>query len=138
MLSVGKLSQEEFTELRLIAVKDPRVAEFMEWENSAEIRHIWYVMPADLYISEVPMYLPYGQFPSHESPRLKDQSRFKIIITRAEFGNSGPAEGLEILRNALNKTPLIEIWINRNTHTIEKVIEAPAEDLYFGMPVPVF
>lgn len=137
MLSVGQLDEEEFTELRLVAESDPRVVSFLNSVNTPNSRFIWYVMPSDLFISEIPMYLPDGKRPSHEAPHRKDQSRYKIIITKAEFGKREPADGLDIILKALHKTPLLEVWINRNTQTIEKILE-PSKDIYSGIPVPVF
>jgi protein-S-isoprenylcysteine O-methyltransferase Ste14 len=137
MLSVGNLDDEEFTELRQIAEANPDVASRLA-DASSEFRYIWYVMPADLFISEIPMHIPDGVFPSHESPGSKDQSRYKIIVTKAEFGAGEPANGLDILRRAIHKTPVLEVWIDRNNQSVEKILGPPSIDIYFGMPVPIF
>lgn len=138
MLSVGRLGEEDFTELRTAVETNSHVASFLQSVSNPNDRYIWYVMPVDLYISEVPMYIPEGQAPSHESPRSKDQSRYKIIITKAEFGSREPADGLDILLKAFHKNPILEVWINRHTQTVQKILNLPAEDIYKGIPVPVF
>jgi len=119
-------------------IANPDVTTRLASISSPGHRYIWYVMPSDLYISEVPMYIPDGAVPSHESPGSKDQSRYKIIITKAEFGAGEPADGLEILRRAIHKIPFLEVWIDRDTKSVEGILEPPSADIYFGMPVPIF
>jgi len=138
MLSVGKLGVEDFTELKQIADANPDVTSRLASDASPGYRYIWYLMPADLFVSEVPMYIPDGVVPSHESPGSKDQSSFKIMITKAVFGAGEPVNGLDILRSAIHKTPVLEVWIDRNSQSVEKILEPPSAEIYFGMPVPVF
>ncbi|MCW9711836.1 hypothetical protein LQ318_02865 [Aliifodinibius salicampi] len=95
-------------------------------------------MPASLFVSEVPMFILEGKVPTHEWPSSKDQSRYKIIFSLAHFGPDGKANGQEILLQAVNKTPVLEVWINRKSQRIEKIFNPPADKYYEGMPVPVF
>lgn len=137
-LSVGKLDDHEFRELVRIAKSNPQVAERLSMSESRDNRFINYMMPTDLFISEVPMYIPEGKTPSHRSPHLEDQSRYKIIYTTAEFGPSAPADEIDILKRAINKSPIIEVWIDRTAGQVEQLHSVQARDIYDGMPVPVF
>lgn len=84
------------------------------------------------------MYIPVGKTPSHRPPHHEDQSRYKIIYTTAEFGSSSPVDGIEILKRAINKSPILEVWVDRATGQVEQLHEVPARDIYDGMPVPIF
>lgn len=95
-------------------------------------------MPTSLFVSEVPMYIPEGKVPTHEWPSEKDQSHFKVIFSLAQFGPDGPFEGQYILYQAVNKTPVLEVWINRKFRSVEKIFNPPTDKYYEGMPVPVF
>lgn len=137
-LSVGELDDGEFRELARIAKSNPEVSATLSRFESPGVRFINYVMPTDLLISEVPMYIPEGRTPSHHPPHREDQSRYKIIFTTAEFGPSAPAEGVEILERAYNKTPILEVWIDRTAGRVERLHGVSIRDTYDGMPVPIF
>lgn len=137
-LSVGELDDREFRELVGIAKSNPEVSDALSRFDSPDSRFINYVMPTDLLISEVPMYIPEGRTPSHRPPHLEDQSRYKIIFTTAKFGPSDPADGIEILKRAIHKSPILEVWIDRTAGQVEQLRDVPADDIYDGMPVPIF
>ncbi|TVQ02627.1 MAG: isoprenylcysteine carboxylmethyltransferase family protein [Balneolaceae bacterium] len=137
-VSVGKLSDVEFLEFIEITQSDSEVTSRLSLHSTPDVRFINYVMPAGLLISEVPMYIPEGRTPSHESPRIHDQTRFKIIYTLADFGPREPANGTGILREAIHKTPILEVWIDRTSRQVERILDPPAVDIYDGIPVPVF
>ncbi len=84
------------------------------------------------------MHLPEGVTPGHGSPHKLDQERFKIIFTVAHFGPGQSADGRGILLRALHKSPVAEVWINRQTREVERVMEPPAQFFYEGIPVPLF
>ncbi len=136
-LSVGQFGEHEFYELNQIARSDPDVTAHLARYSEPGYRFINYVMPADLLISEVPMYIPEGRVPSHQSPGRQDQTRYKIIYTLADFGPGAATSDLEILRRAINKTPVLEVWIDRTSQKVEQILDPPARDFYDGMPVPV-
>ncbi|MDI6401770.1 isoprenylcysteine carboxylmethyltransferase family protein [Balneolaceae bacterium ANBcel3] len=137
-LSIGKFETNEFNELIDIIYADKEVSEILSRQKNPENRWINYVMPTDLLISEVPMEIPEGRVPSHRSPHKEDPSRYKIIFTIADFGASSPGNHLNILKRAVNKTPVLEVWIDRVQQNVEKWILPTEEEVYFGMPVPVF
>lgn len=137
-LSVGRFADEEFRELIDIVDNDADVDAILSAHRTTDNRFINYVMPTDLLISEVPMMIPEGRTPSHLPPHLEDQSRYKIIYTIADFGPADPAQNLEILKRAINKTAVLEVWIDRVNQKVENIIQPPQNDIYFGMPIPLF
>jgi len=133
-LSVGKLDRDSIAAL---AVNNPDVGYALSPYRTDENRFINYVMPVDLYISEVPMYIPEGVRTANHSPGRKDQSRYKIIFTLAHFSGGNTADGRDILRRAVNKSPLLEVWIDRPNQRILRVLNPPEAEFYDGIPVPV-
>lgn len=134
-LSVGRLDRDSIAAL---AVNNPDVGYALSPYQTEKNRFINYVMPVDLYISEVPMYIPEGVRTAHHSPGRKDQSRYKIIFTLAHFSGESTADGRDILRRAVNKSPLLEVWIDRPNQRILRVLNPPETEFYNGIPVPVF
>jgi len=137
-LSVGRLPPDTIAAFARVATADPEVQAALGAHSDPGARFINYVMPTDLLISEVPMHLPPGHRTGHQSPSRQEQSRYKIVFTRAHFGRAEPADGREILRRAVNKSPIIEVWIDRRAGRVERVLEPPTQEFYAGMPVPVF
>jgi hypothetical protein len=47
-------------------------------------------------------------------------------------------DGQAMLRRALGRTGVVEVWIDRETGRVEQVLPPPPEPPYRGLPVPVF
>lgn len=137
-LSLGQIDADEIAEIVHIVKSDSSVAASLVEFQDPDQRFINYVMPASLFVSEVPMYIPEGQVPTHEWPSNKDQSRYKIIFSLAHFSPESQAKDLDVLLQAINKTPVLEVWIDRSSQTIEKILNSTPDQYYEGMPVPVF
>jgi protein-S-isoprenylcysteine O-methyltransferase Ste14 len=137
-ISIGRMPSGELEVLALLAGNDKDLGKLLQEFDQPENRFINYVMPVDLYISEVPMHVPEDVTPGHGSPHRLDQRHFKIIFTMAHFGPGQTAEGRGILLRALHKSPVAEVWINRETGEVKRVLEPPASIYYEGIPVPVF
>ena len=137
-LSLGQINSDDLSKMVHMVTADSKVAASLAEYRDPDQRFINYVMPASLFVSEVPMYVPDGQVPTHEWPSNKDQSRYKIIFSLAHFGPDRQAKNQAILLEAVNKTPVLEVWIDRTSQSIEKVLRPPADNFYEGVPVPVF
>lgn len=137
-VSLGELGLNKIATLVKTAQSNTNVKERLSGYRGEDYRMINYVMPTDLLVSEVPMFIPEGRGPSHQNPSKLDQNRYKIIYTLADFGSQEPAKGRDILLHAVNKSPVLEVWINREMGKIEKIIEPTGDQYYGGMPVPVF
>ncbi|NGP89379.1 methyltransferase family protein [Fodinibius halophilus] len=137
-LSLGKLNPDEIAEMVTIIKSDSSVVASLNEYEDTNHRFINYVMPASLFVSEVPMAMPEGTVPTHEWPSDKNQSHYKIIFSLAHFGPNGQADGQKILLQAINKTSVLEVWIDRKSQSVEKVFNPPVDMYYEGMLVPVF
>lgn len=136
-LSLGQMATRDIAQLAEIARSNPEVRVRMADQDGSDVRFINYVMPTDLLVSEVPMHIPEGRVPGHEWPSAQDQRRYKIIFTSAHFGPGGPGHGRDILLRAVNKSPIVEVWIDRSSQSVEHVLDPPNVPFYDGMPVPV-
>jgi protein-S-isoprenylcysteine O-methyltransferase Ste14 len=97
-----------------------------------------YVLPTEMYVSEVPMHLPVGQQFGHTVPKNRDTIRYKVVFTKAEFAKSGLLIGGSIVAHAVNKRPLLEVQVNLKSKLIEATFPPPARSFYPDVQVPIF
>ncbi len=97
-----------------------------------------YILPSEMYVSEVPMHLPDGQTFGHTVPKNRDFNRYKVVFTKAEFPGGGLPLGGSIVAHAVNKRPLLEVQVKLKTKSIETIFPPPANYFYPDVQVPVF
>jgi len=138
-LSVGALTPTEIENIRGIAIEDAEIAFALSNSmKNSETRFINYVLPSEVFISEIPMHLPAGTRTGHMFPAEFDRNRYKIIFTQAVMRPGHVHNGLDILSDAINKTPIIEAWVSLEEKTVEARFPPPQKAFYDGLPVPVF
>lgn len=138
-LSVGKLPSHEIASLASIALTNPTViAAIRAADENENARFINYVLPTQMFVSEIPMHLPDGIVTGHTFPENHDRNRYKIVFTVIDYRPGSIPNGSSIIAATLNKTPVIEVWIDRATARVTKTFLPPASAFYEGMPVPVF
>lgn len=96
-----------------------------------------YVLPTEVYVSEIPMHLPEGETFGHHVPSDYDRSRFKVILTRAVTGSEYVPMGLNIVREAFNKSPLLEVQVMLDSGATT-VLPTPEVAFYADHQVPLF
>ena len=84
------------------------------------------------------MRLPAGERFGHAVPHDRDPNRYKVVFTRALFGPGGPPAAGNVLAEALNKRPLVEVHVNLGTDAVEAVHPPPETAFYSNRQVPVF
>jgi hypothetical protein len=137
--SVGKLSSREIAALAAIALADSTVAAAIRQARENEgARFLNYVLPTEMFVSEIPMRLPKGTVTGHTFPKDHDRNRYKIVFTLAHHRPGRIPNGPSIIADALNKTPIIEAWIDRQAARVVRTFPPPEKAFYGGMPVPVF
>ena len=100
-------------------------------------RFLAYVLPTEMYVSEIPMDLPAGGQFGHSVPHDRDPDRYKVIFTEPEFG-AGTPQSPGILWQAVNKRALIEVHVDLATSGAERVLPPPEDPFYDGNQVPLF
>lgn len=137
-ISVGRLPQEEIAELAAIALADPIVTAIRQAKERENARFLNYVLPTEMFVAEIPMHLPPGATTGHSFPDDHDRNRYKIVFTLVQARPDTVPTGPSIVADALNKTPVIEAWIDRAATQVIETYPPPEKAFYGGMPVPVF
>ncbi len=136
-LSTVAISDNDFEDIVAIVSASSELATVLKTNNS-KIKFLNYVLPTNMYISEIPMHLPKDETFGHSIPNNIDKAKYKVIVTRAEFGANGLPEDGNILNHALNKYPLIEIWIDLTHKKVIKSFPRPDVPFYGNRQVPIF
>ena len=93
-----------------------------------------YVVPANMYISEIPMRLPEGETFGHAVPADWDRNTYEVVFTEAILDRVDA----DVLRHAVNKTALLEVHVDLHAREVIATYPPPAEPFYDGRQVPVF
>ncbi|WP_349371719.1 isoprenylcysteine carboxylmethyltransferase family protein [Salinarimonas sp.] len=99
---------------------------------------IAYVLPQTMYVAEIPMDLPAGRQFGHSVPRDADPARWKVILARPELPAGAPLTGLAMLREAVNKTALLELHLDLSADAVTATLPPPAAPFYADHQVPLF
>lgn len=133
-LSVAEISDADLAALADIARASPDVAAAIAGQEHL----IGYVLPENMYVSEIPMYLPPGEAFGHDVPSNSAPGHYKIIFTSALFGPDGLPKGGDILWHAVNKTPLLEARVDLAKAAVTAVLAPPETPYYDNRQVPLF
>ena len=137
-LSVVEIGDPELSAAAEIARRSPQVHEVL----SGREHLLNYVVPTEMYISEIPMHLPPGEKFGHTVPPDRDPARYKVIFTQAVFGGNGlppePLLGGDVLWHAVNKVPLVEVHVDLGARDVTAIFPPPAKPYYGGRQVPLF
>ena len=135
-LSVARIAEDDLARVAAIAEGAPAAHAALD-ALPPNVAIIAYVLPAEMYVSEVPMRLPPGERFGHAVPRDRDPARWKVVFTRAELG-AGARPSDDVFARAVNKHPLVEVHVNLATGAVEATHPPPAQPFYAGRQVPVF
>ena len=133
-LSVVEIADEDLAAVAAIARSAPEVQSVLSDKEYL----LNYVVPTQMYISEIPMYLPPGETFGHSVPADRNPALYKVIFTEAVFGGEGLPAGGDILWNAVNKISLIEAYVDLNTKAVTAILLPPTEPFYGNRQVPLF
>ena len=133
-LSVVEISDADLASVAAIAGSAPEVQAAL----SGKEHLLNYVVPTEMFISEIPMYLPPGEEFGHSVPADRNPALYKVIFTEAVFGGDGLPAGGDILWEAVNKVPLVEAHMDLNTREVTATFPPPAEPFYGNRQVPLF
>ena len=133
-LSVVEIADEDLAAVAAIARSAPEVQSVLSDKEYL----LNYVVPTQMYISEIPMYLPPGETFGHSVPADRNPALYKVIFTEAVFGGEGLPAGGDILWNAVNKIPLVEAHVDLNSKAVTALLLPPTEPFYGNRQVPLF
>jgi len=133
-LSVVEIADEDLAAVAAIARSAPEVQSVLSDKEYL----LNYVVPTQMYISEIPMYLPPSETFGHSVPSDRNPALYKVIFTEAVFGGEGLPAGGDILWNAVNKIPLVEAHVDLNSKAVTAILLPPTEPFYGNRQVPLF
>ena len=133
-LSVVEIADEDLAAVVAIARSAPEVQAVLS--NKEYLLN--YVVPTQMYISEIPMYLPPSETFGHSVPADRNPALYKVIFTEAVFGGEELPAGGDILWNAVNKIPLVEAHVDLNSKAVTALLLPPTEPFYGNRQVPLF
>lgn len=134
-LSVAHIDDTDLASIAQIALADAQVQGAIVAADADGVV-LAYVLPTQMYVSEIPMHLPAGESFGHSVPRDADPVQWKVILTRAKFGAGH--DGSNILAEAVNKSPLVEVHIDLSDQLITNRYAPPQDAFYNGRQVPIF
>lgn len=144
-VSVTRISDADLAQAAAIAeAAGPVRAALLDLPSDATL--LAYVLPTEMYISEIPMTLPDGEQFGHSVPRDADPNRWKVVFAQAVFAMNNDridpgTKGSAVIAQAVNKQPIIEVHVNLGTDsngTVEATWQPPETPFYAGRQVPVF
>ena len=97
-----------------------------------------YVLPAGMYVSEIPMRLPPGASFGHSVPSGGDPALYKVVFTEAVFDAGGRPDGEDVIAHAVNKIPLLEVHVDLRAGVVSDSFPPPETPFYGSRQVPVF
>lgn len=134
-LSVAEIEDDDLAALAQIIRSDEAATAAIS-DADADGRVLAYALPTQMYVSEIPMELPEGETFGHSVPRDADPTLWKVVITKAEFGAG--SDGSDIVGQAINKSPLLEVHVDLSEQEIVRRIPPPVDAFYNGRQVPIF
>ena len=133
-LSVVEITEADIAGVADLAASAPDVEKAVAGKTTL----INYVLPTEMYVSEIPMFLPPGERFGHTVPSDKDPAQYKVIFTEAVFDEEGLPAGASILRHAVHKRPLWEVHVDLSSGQVTRSLPPPAKPFYGNRQVPLF
>ncbi len=137
-LSSNKLDEDTLAKIVEIALADEEIQIMLEnAKRGTNTRFINYVLPAEWYVSEIPMNVVEGAT-GHYSPADYERNLYKVIFTRAHLRTDQQVEGKEIILNTAKRTPVVEVWVDLSQYTVIDKKDPPETVMYESIPVPLY
>ncbi|UCG66093.1 MAG: isoprenylcysteine carboxylmethyltransferase family protein [Deltaproteobacteria bacterium] len=138
-ISVSKIKPETMEKLVAIALANEDVqTKLGDAKDSTNTKFLNYVLPAEWYVSEIPMNVVEGSPDHFLRSDDYDKSHYKIIFTKADLRTDRHVEGKELLLNTVKRIPIVEVWLDLSQSKVNNVQNPPATMKYENTPVPVY
>jgi protein-S-isoprenylcysteine O-methyltransferase Ste14 len=136
-LSVHKLDENQIKKMSEVALADKEV-QYRIFGLGNETRFLNYVVPADWYISEIPMHMTESD-PQHFLRNTGyDKSIYKIIFCEPIFSCNCAISGKKIISSARTIKPVLEVWLDMSMEKVIDIKESLTDPRYENVPLPIF
>ena len=138
-VSIVKLDCKILERIVKIASENSDIMKRIEADgNELSEKYINYVLPAEMYVSEIPMHQVKGTNGNHFLPSQYDGRCFRIVFTKAELRAHREVEGKEILLNTTHTVPIVEVLIDLPSNKVIDIKSPMEAQRYENIPVPIF
>ncbi len=103
-------------------------------------KYINYILPADLFMLEIPMSEPEDAGRQHFLLAKQSANKIKIIFTRAELRGKRnvQVQGKEILKHVTSRTPVLEVYIDLTQKKILEIKDPLVRGMLGDITMPVY
>lgn len=137
-ISIYKLPESDFKKLSGFIFDNKHIDRLIKSKNLNRQEIINYVIPSEMYISEIPMIEP-ANSQCHVNGLEYNKNIVKVIVTQGIHKHKGKSySGNKLLRKTLTLKPLAEVWIDLNKSKLLDVIDLPDKPRYMNIPEPIF
>jgi protein-S-isoprenylcysteine O-methyltransferase Ste14 len=136
-ISVHKLDEIQIKKIRDIALYDDEVKRKLS-DLGFNPRLLNYVVPADWYISEIPMHVTESDPQHFLRTTGYAKNTYKIIFAEPVFSCNCVISGKKIIGSARTIKPVMEVWLDKTLETVIDIKQPPTDDRYENVPLPVF
>ena len=138
-ISVNKLEPDKLEKIVAIVLANEDVQnELGRAKDSAHSKFLNYVVPAEWYISEIPMNVVSGNPDHFLRSDDYDKPFYKVIFTKAGLRTDRDVQGKALLLNTVSITPIVEVWLDVTQRKVTKLQNPPKTIRYENVPVPVY
>jgi len=138
-ISVAKLDQDNLERIVSIALADKEVRRKIgNSEENKSTKFLNYVIPAEWYVSEIPMKRASSVKGGHHHPADYDQNVFKIVFTKVDLRTEKKTEGKEIILNAIRRTPVAEVKVDLAKNKVSEIDDPVTKIKYENIPVALY
>ena len=97
-----------------------------------------YVLPLDWILADIPLEpIPEGTH-GHIQPENYNRDEFKVLFTVAGFSSGSKYTGMDILKKAVDRKPVIVAKINMESGEVIGIDTPPAHVAWGDIPTPLF
>lgn len=102
--------------------------------DSTGTKYINYVLPSEMYVSEIPMNPTADLNADHFMPKEYNGSIGKIVFTKVKNNYKGK----DLFAHSSKRIPVMEVFVDVKNNKVIKIIEPCRNNNYAGIPMPVF
>ncbi len=133
VISISRMAPETIEKIWRIALKRPEVNMVIH----QDVNYLNYVLPAEWYLSDLPMSIPDGVH-GHHRPDAFSADRFKLIITRAHDADNKPMIKEDIIKRTCSRSALLEVYIDTAKGKVVDIRRPPGNVRWGNIPTPLF
>ncbi len=141
-ISLVKMDSVDIRKIIETAKKDGRVCEILTGADKdssvGSVRYLNYVLPADRYVSEIPMNSAGLEQGDHFLITGSGGRLYRVVVSRALLPEGDVFRGSEIVAHATGAVPVIEAVIDIRDGRVIGIEKPTGERRYGNTPMPVF